>query len=50
MLLVFDDETIKSLLRHPGNEGWRDAQIEGLLRKRLKEAHDLYLGYITRIE
>lgn len=47
--LVFDDGTIKELLLDPGSEAWRDAQIDRLLRKRLNEAHELYMGYITGI-
>jgi hypothetical protein len=47
--LIFDDSKIKVLIANPGSEDWKEPHVGVLLKRRLNEAHELYLGYIDGI-
>lgn len=48
--LVVDSDCAKTLLADPSGAQWKDPDISALLERKLGESHELYLGYVGRME
>jgi hypothetical protein len=48
--LLVDDVKVNQLLSDPGGQSWKEPAIEGLIKQRLGDTHELYLKYIEGME
>jgi hypothetical protein len=47
--LVEDEDQLAALLEKPGGDGWKDPDLEEMLKKKMPKSYDLYLGVIEEM-
>jgi hypothetical protein len=47
--LVEDEGQLAALLEKPGGDGWKDPDLEEMLKKKMPKSYDLYLGVIEEM-
>jgi hypothetical protein len=47
--LVEDEDQLAALLEKPGGNGWKDPDLEEMLKKKMPKSYDLYLGVIEEM-
>ena len=47
--LVEGEDQLAALLEKPGGDGWKDPDLEEMLKKKLPKSYDLYLGVIEEM-
>jgi hypothetical protein len=47
--LVEDEDQLAALLAKPGGDGWKDPDLEEMLKKKMPKSYGLYLGVIEEM-